>query len=228
MAMVGLLLVSDAKIKSPVPLPFLHMNLLRRHSFMFSLLCGLWQWLLEKEERRMVLLGVDNAGKTTTLEKLKSLFGLKGMPPERIPPTIGFNIGRIQIDKVIAVFWDLGGHSSFRSVWHNYYSEVQGVMFIVDSADPIRIEEAKATLVEVINHDKLKGVPLLCLANKQDKPEALSIQELSRLFEFERLFSERPFHVHPCCALQGQGLEAGVRWLLAEADKFARQSMQQK
>eukprot|EP00439_Symbiodinium_sp_Y106_P006427 s6199_g1.t1 len=142
------------------------------------------------------------------------------MPPERIPPTIGFNIGRIQIDKVIAVFWDLGGHSSFRSVWHNYYSEVQGVMFIVDSADPIRIEEAKATLVEVISHDKLKGVPLLCLANKQDKPEALSIQELSRLFEFERLFSERPFHVHPCCALQGQGLEAGVRWLLAEADKL--------
>ncbi|CAE6917237.1 Arfrp1 [Symbiodinium natans] len=189
---------------------------------MFSLLSGLWQWLLQKEERRMVLLGVDNAGKTTTLEKLKSLFGLKGMPPERIPPTIGFNIGRIQIDKVIAVFWDLGGHSSFRSVWHNYYSEVQGVMFIVDSADPTRIEEAKATLVEVISHDKLQGVPLLCLANKQDKPEALSIQELSRLFEFERLFSERPFHVHPCCALQGQGLEAGVRWLLAEADKFAR------
>ncbi|CAE7239851.1 NME7, partial [Symbiodinium pilosum] len=160
------------------------------------------------EERRMVLLGVDNAGKTTTLEKLKSLFGLKGM--------------------VIAVFWDLGGHASFRSVWHNYYSEVQGVMFIVDSADPTRIEESKATLVEVISHDKLKGVPLLCLANKQDKPEALSIQELSRLFEFERLFSERPFHVHPCCALQGQGLEAGVRWLLAEADKFARSQTTQK
>ena len=44
----------------------------------------------------------------------------------RILPTIGFNIGRIQIDKVIAVFWDLGGHASFRSVWHNYYPEVQG------------------------------------------------------------------------------------------------------
>ena len=50
-------------------------------------------------------------------------------------------------------------------------------MFIVDSADPTRIEEAKATLVEVISHDKLQGVPLLCLANKQDKPEALSIQD---------------------------------------------------
>lgn len=153
----------------------------------------------------MVLLGVDNAGKTTTLEQLKALFGLKAMAPERIPPTIGFNIGRIQIDKVIAVFWDLGGHASFRSVWHNYYPEVQGVMFVVDSADPGRLEEAKRTLLEVIDHEQLKGVPLLCLANKQDKPDAMSVQELSRFFEFERLFSDRSFHVHPCCALQGQG-----------------------
>lgn len=75
----------------------------------------------------MVLLGVDNAGKTTTLEQLKALFGLKAMQPDRIPPTIGFNIGRIQIDHVVAVFWDLGGQASFRSVWHNYYPEVQGL-----------------------------------------------------------------------------------------------------
>ncbi|CAK9103472.1 unnamed protein product [Durusdinium trenchii] len=158
---------------------------------MFSLLCGLWQWLHQKEERRMVLLGVDNAGKTTTLEQLKALFGLKAMPPERIPPTIGFNIGRIQIDKVIAVFWDLGGHASFRSVWHNYYPEVQGVMFVVDSADASRLEEAKRTLLEVVGHEQLKGVPLLCLANKQDKPEAISVQELSRFFEFEQVFGDR-------------------------------------
>eukprot|EP00913_Durusdinium_trenchii_P021141 g19864.t1 len=164
----------------------------------------------------MVLLGVDNAGKTTTLEQLKALFGLKAMPPERIPPTIGFNIGRIQIDKVIAVFWDLGGHASFRSVWHNYYPEVQGVMFVVDSADASRLEEAKRTLLEVVGHEQLKGVPLLCLANKQDKPEAISVQEMPQVF------GDRAFHVHPCCALQGQGLEAAVRWLLAEADKLER------
>mmetsp|Transcript_80400 Transcript_80400/g.211154 ORF Transcript_80400/g.211154 Transcript_80400/m.211154 type:complete len:146 (+) Transcript_80400:79-516(+) len=81
---------------------------------MFGLLHGLYQWMVQKEERRMVLLGVDNAGKTTTLEQLKSRFGAKGMPVDRIPPTIGFNVGRIQIDKVVAVFWDLGGHASFR------------------------------------------------------------------------------------------------------------------
>mmetsp|Transcript_2427 Transcript_2427/g.4478 ORF Transcript_2427/g.4478 Transcript_2427/m.4478 type:complete len:192 (-) Transcript_2427:3-578(-) len=190
---------------------------------MFSLLSGLLKWLLEKEECRMVLLGVDNAGKTTTLEQLKMLFGLKGMPPDRIPPTIGFNIGRIQIDKVIAVFWDLGGHASFRSVWHNYYPDVQGIMFVVDSADSSRLEESKRTLLEVISHENLKGVPILCLANKQDKPEALKVQELSRFFDFEQLFGrDRPHHIHPCSALKGQGLEAGVRWLMAEAGKIVR------
>eukprot|EP00933_Yihiella_yeosuensis_P047071 TRINITY_DN4274_c0_g1_i2.p1 TRINITY_DN4274_c0_g1~~TRINITY_DN4274_c0_g1_i2.p1 ORF type:complete len:206 (+),score=36.48 TRINITY_DN4274_c0_g1_i2:42-620(+) len=189
---------------------------------MFSLLSGLLQWFLQKEECRMVLLGVDNAGKTTTLEQLKVLFGLKGMPPDKIPPTIGFNIGRIQIDKVIAVFWDLGGHASFRSVWHNYYSEVQGVMFVVDSSDSTRMEEAKQILCEVLAHESLAGVPVLCLANKQDKAQALSVQELSRIFDFEKLVGHRPFHVHPCCALEGKGLEAGVRWLLAEASKVKK------
>mmetsp|Transcript_10930 Transcript_10930/g.25697 ORF Transcript_10930/g.25697 Transcript_10930/m.25697 type:complete len:199 (-) Transcript_10930:99-695(-) len=186
---------------------------------MFSLLSGLWQWLLQKEERRMILLGVDNAGKTTTLEQLKSLFGGKGMAADRIAPTVGLNIGRLQIDKVIAVFWDLGGHASFRSVWHNYYPEVQGIMFVVDSADAARIDEAKKILVEVLSHEKLRGIPVICMANKQDISSALDVKEMSRLFNFEQIMANRPFHVHPCCALKGQGLEAGVRWLLSEAGK---------
>lgn len=167
----------------------------------------------------MVLLGIDNAGKTTTLEQLKSLFGAKGIAADRIAPTIGMNIGRLQIDKVIAVFWDLGGHASFRSVWHNYYPEVQGVMFVVDSADTRRMEEAKKVLVEVLNHEKLQGVPVICMANKQDVPSALDVKEISRIFDFEQILGNRPFHVHPCCALKGTGLEAGVRWLLSEAGK---------
>mmetsp|Transcript_5747 Transcript_5747/g.10774 ORF Transcript_5747/g.10774 Transcript_5747/m.10774 type:complete len:199 (-) Transcript_5747:141-737(-) len=184
---------------------------------MFSLLSGLWQWLTQREERRMVLLGIDNAGKTTMLERLKTLFGAKGMDPGRIAPTIGMNIARIQIDKVIAVFWDLGGHASFRSVWHNYYDEVHGIMFVVDSADTPRLEEAQRVLSEVLSHQSLHGVPVLCMANKQDLPSASNVEELSRLLDVERVLGDRAFHVHPCSALKGDGLEAGVRWLLSEA-----------
>mmetsp|Transcript_22526 Transcript_22526/g.49779 ORF Transcript_22526/g.49779 Transcript_22526/m.49779 type:complete len:195 (-) Transcript_22526:184-768(-) len=192
---------------------------------MFSLLHGLWQWLLQKEERRMILLGIDNAGKTTTLEQLKVLFGVKGMPVDRISPTIGLNIGRIQIDKVVAVFWDLGGHASFRTVWHNYYSEVHGIVFVVDSADSARMDDAKRTLVDILGHEALKGVPVLCMANKQDLPNALDAKGISRWLDSEKLFADRPFHVHPCCALRAQGLEEGVRWLLAEAGKLKQRGV---
>merc|ERR1711974_540250 len=168
-----------------------------------------WQWLSLKEERRMVLLGLDNAGKTTTLEQLKRLFGLKGLPAERITPTIGLNLGRIRIDGVDAVFWDLGGHSSFRSVWHNYYEDVQGITFVLDSADQARMEEARSTLENILSHEALRHVPVLCMANKQDLPAAMDEEEISRWLDSERLVGDRPFHVHPCCAVQGQGLEAG-------------------
>lgn len=167
----------------------------------------------------MVLLGIDNAGKTTTLEQMKTLFGQKGMAADRIPPTIGLNLGRIRIDNIDAIFWDLGGHASFRSVWHNYYSEVQGVMFVLDSADTARMDEAKNTLATILSHEAMGGVPVLCMANKQDLPTARDVKELSRWLDFEQLLGDRPFHVHPCCASKGQGLEAGVRWLLAEAGK---------
>merc|ERR1712039_840188 len=125
------------------------------------------------------------------------------------------------IDKVVAVFWDLGGHASFRSVWHNYYGEVQGIIFVVDCADAAKMDEAKKSLLEVISHEHLQGVPLLCMANKQDSPNALDVKGLSRLFDFEKILGDRPHHVHPCCALQGQGLQDGVRWLMLEAGKIA-------
>eukprot|EP00928_Gymnodinium_smaydae_P029733 TRINITY_DN22309_c0_g1_i1.p1 TRINITY_DN22309_c0_g1~~TRINITY_DN22309_c0_g1_i1.p1 ORF type:complete len:200 (+),score=35.24 TRINITY_DN22309_c0_g1_i1:113-712(+) len=190
---------------------------------MFSLLRGLWQWLSQKEERRMILLGLDNAGKTTTLEQLKSLFGQKALSLDRIPPTIGLNLGRIRIDNVDAVIWDLGGHPSFRSVWHNYYEEVQGVVFVLDAADAARLPEAKQTLTNVLSHEGLRGVPVLCMANKQDLPAAADAKEISRWLDFERILADRPCHVHPCCAMRGQGLEEGVRWLLSEAGRCPRE-----
>lgn len=174
----------------------------------------------------MVILGIDNAGKTTLLEQLKTIYGAKGLPLDRIPPTIGFNIGRIQVGQVMAVFWDLGGSATFRTVWHNYYSEVQGIIFVIDSADPTRMEEAKTTMVELLDHEHLRSVPLLLFANKQDKPGALDIKEISRIFDIEILLGDRRHHVLQCSALKGEGLEPGVRWLLEEAGRLKQRTGQ--
>merc|ERR1711920_976790 len=98
-------------------------------------------------------------------------------------------------------------------------------MFVVDSADSARMDEAKRTLVEVLSHEKLQGIPVLCMANKQDRPNALDVKEMSRLFDFEQILGGRPFHVHGCSALKGEGLEAGVRWLLSEAGRVGPRAM---
>merc|ERR1719281_2313185 len=133
----------------------------------------------------MIILGVDNAGKTTMLEQLKKTFGAKSMPIDKIPPTIGLNIGKVTIDGVTAVFWDIGGHISLRSIWHSYYSEVEGIIFVIDSADAGRMDEAKTVLDGLMAHEALQSVPLLCMANKQEIKDALGIEELSRIFTLE-------------------------------------------
>uniref|UniRef100_F6HDE9 ADP-ribosylation factor-related protein 1 n=1 Tax=Vitis vinifera TaxID=29760 RepID=F6HDE9_VITVI len=77
---------------------------------MFSLFHGLWKYLFSKAEFHVLILGIDKAGKTTLLEKLKALYtNLEGLPPDRIVPTVGLNIGRVELSNTKLVFWDLGG-----------------------------------------------------------------------------------------------------------------------
>mmetsp|Transcript_27973 Transcript_27973/g.59450 ORF Transcript_27973/g.59450 Transcript_27973/m.59450 type:complete len:194 (-) Transcript_27973:34-615(-) len=179
---------------------------------MFSLLAGFYSWLTEQEERRMVILGIDNAGKTTMLEQLKAAFGLPALAPEKVVPTIGMNIGKIKVDGVQAVLWDLGGQLSLRSLWHNYFAEVEGIMFLIDSQDRARMVEAKEALYGILRHPELAGVPLLVVANKQDMAEAVGVSEISQLFELEGI-TDRECHIHPCSALKRQGIEESIRWL---------------
>ena len=73
----------------------------------------------------MLLLGLDNAGKTTALEQIKANFGKRQMDLTKIPPTIGFNVATVEVDGVTAIFWDLGGHRNFRIIWKKYFAEVQ-------------------------------------------------------------------------------------------------------
>ena len=139
---------------------------------MFSLIAGLLKWLFSKAEVHILILGVDHAGKTTLLEQMKGVFRKveagKGIPLEKIPPTVGLNIGRMDVGSSRAIFWDLGGQSSLRSIWDKYYSEAHGLMYVVDSADAARFEEAKAALDALLCHPHLSGIPLLFFANKQD------------------------------------------------------------
>jgi len=193
---------------------------------MFSLLAGFWQLLFRKAEFQVLMLGLDHAGKTTILEQLKGIFGgREPLPPSKITPTVGLNIGRIQLQRVKLIVWDLGGQAALRSIWEKYYSEAHALLYVIDASDMERFEESRDTLQQLLSHPDLAGVPLLLLANKQDAEAALSPLEIrSRLqatlegVETQQLFATT--------ALNGEGIEEGIRWLV-DAMRDSPRVMQQ-
>ncbi|XP_062150823.1 uncharacterized protein LOC133859434 [Alnus glutinosa] len=192
---------------------------------MFSLFYGLWKYMFSKTEFHVLILGIDKAGKTTLLEKLKSLYSnLEGLPPDRIVPTVGLNIGRIEVSNTKFVFWDLGGQPGLRSIWEKYYEEAHAVIYVIDAACPSRFEDSKSALEKALRHEDLQGAPLLILANKQDLAEAVSAEELGRYLDLKKL-DERVYMFEAVSAYDGMGIKAGVEWLVDAMERSKRTQM---
>ncbi|ELT95541.1 hypothetical protein CAPTEDRAFT_138515 [Capitella teleta] len=117
---------------------------------MFTLLSGFYKYMFQKEEYFVLILGLDNAGKTTYLEQTKTKFSrnYKGMNLSKITTTVGLNIGKIDIGNVRLNFWDLGGQEELQALWDKYYAESHAVVFMIDSSDKERIEESKEAFGE--------------------------------------------------------------------------------
>ncbi|XP_022984611.1 ADP-ribosylation factor-related protein 1-like isoform X1 [Cucurbita maxima] len=189
---------------------------------MFSLFYGLWKYIFSKTEFHVLILGIDKAGKTTLLEKLKSLFSnLEGLSPDRIVPTVGLNIGRLEVLNAKLVFWDLGGQPGLRSIWEKYYEEAHAVIYVIDAACPSKFEDSKSALEKVLRHEDLQGAPLLVFANKQDLPEAVSAEELSRYLDLKKL-DERVCMFEAVSGYDGMGIKESVEWLVNIMERSKR------
>lgn len=176
-------------------------------------------------ELHVLILGIDKAGKTTLLEKMKSVYSnIEGIPPDRIIPTVGLNIGRIEVANSKLVFWDLGGQPGLRSIWEKYYEEAHAVIFVVDASCPSRFEDAKSALEKVLRHEDLQGAPLLILANKQDIPEAVSADELPQYLDLKKL-DERVFMFEAVSAYDGMGIRESAEWLVEVMERSKRTEM---
>ncbi|XP_018335827.1 ADP-ribosylation factor-related protein 1 [Agrilus planipennis] len=184
---------------------------------MYTLLYGFYKYATQKDEYCILILGLDNAGKTTYLEAAKTKFtkNYKRMNPGKITTTVGLNIGKISVAGISLNFWDLGGQSELQSLWDKYYAESHAIIYIIDSSDRDRIEESKETFDKMIASESLQGVPLLVLANKQDIEDCMGVREVKPIFNKNaHLIGKRDCMVMPVSALTGEGVDEGIHWLV--------------
>lgn len=158
------------------------------------------------KEMRVLMLGLDSAGKTTILYKLKL-----GQNVSTIP-TVGFNVETVTFKKVKFNVWDVGGQDKIRPLWRHYFAGTQALVFVVDSSDRERIEEARTELLRIITDREMKNAVLLVFANKTDLPKAMDVEEVTEKLGLHKL-RDRNWHVQTSCAITGDGLLDGLSWL---------------
>lgn len=240
-----------------------------------------------KEEYSVLLLGLDNAGKTTLLSQIKALFqpradGTPAPNPGKTVPTVGQNVSTISLPDMYLKIWDVGGQITMRNLWQSYYSSCHAIIFVVDSTDvgqnpditrlPSssaatnssrkhstaglgsveqetngdadgddenesaaafteqlaginapgsdfgRLDECRQVLESVLRNADVAGVPILVLANKQDREDSVEVVRIKegfvrKVFEGETGGVVRDSRVLPISALMGSGVQEAVEWV---------------
>jgi len=164
------------------------------------------------QELRIVVLGLDNAGKTTILKKLSD------EDTTQIMPTQGFNIKSLQHEGFKLNVWDIGGQKTIRAYWRNYFENTQALVYVIDSTDRRRLDETGEELSTLMEEEKLAGVPVLIFANKQDLATAMPAKEIAELLNLHNI-RDRQWQIQACSAKTGEGLQNGLEWTVKCASK---------
>ncbi|OJK04603.1 hypothetical protein ASPACDRAFT_1851583 [Aspergillus aculeatus ATCC 16872] len=262
---------------------------------MYHLAKSLYMYATSKEEYSVLLLGLDNAGKTTLLSQIKALYQPPradgSLPASLLPasigktvPTVGQNVATISLPDMYLKIWDVGGQISMRNLWQSYYASCHAIIFVVDSADVGqdpditrlpqrrrasggvtagdddktaaadeeedqeeggdlgstspknvtftaenvginapgsdfgRLDECRQVLESVLKHADVAGVPILVLANKQDREDSVEVVRIKegfvrKVFEGESGAGVRDSRVLPVSALMGSGVQEAVEWV---------------
>ncbi|KAK7102256.1 ADP ribosylation factor 4 [Littorina saxatilis] len=165
--------------------------------------------LFGKKQMRILMVGLDAAGKTTILYKLKL-----GEIVTTIP-TIGFNVETVEYKNISFTVWDVGGQDKIRPLWRHYFQNTQGLIFVVDSNDKERIDEAREELQKMLQETDLQEAVLLVFANKVDLPNAMTASEITEKLGLNQLRNKK-WYIQTTCATQGQGLYEGLDWLSSQ------------
>lgn len=158
---------------------------------------------------RILMVGLDNAGKTTIVKRIN------GEDIREISPTLGFNIKTMLYNGFTLNLWDVGGQKTIRAYWRNYFESTDGLIWVVDSADRTRMQLCAEELHVLLKEERLMAASLLIFANKQDIPGALDIDSISQELRMPE-FSNRNVHIVGCSAVSNAGLREGMDWLVSD------------
>ncbi|KFY27824.1 hypothetical protein V491_00729 [Pseudogymnoascus sp. VKM F-3775] len=165
---------------------------------------------LKDKEMRILMLGLDNAGKTTIVKKIM------GEDVNTVSPTLGFIIKTIDYEGYKLNIWDVGGQKTLRSYWRNYFEKTDALIWVVDATDRLRIEDCRAELHGLLQEERLSGASLLVFANKTDVNGCMDETEIQEGLRLEEIRSHK-WHIIRCSAVTGTNLNEGLAWVVNDA-----------
>ena len=181
----------------------------------------------KEREIRVLVVGLDNSGKTTIVKKIN------GEDISKISPTLGFNISSLHLNDYRLNVWDVGGQKTLRTFWRNYFEKTDALVWVVDSTDVARLQDCKNELDVILKEEKLVDASLLVLANKQDVEGAMSGRDIAEALGLVSIgssnsvsvsssevlsgmtsnSSKRRWRVQKCSATTGDGILDGFEFI---------------
>lgn len=107
----------------------------------------------------------------------------------------------------------MSGHGKYRNLWEHYYAESEGIIFVIDSSDTLRIAVVRDELDLLLQHPDIvsRRIPILFFANKMDLRDSLSTIKIATILGLDRI-QHKPWHICASNALSGEGLQEGSEW----------------
>ncbi|GIQ90236.1 small GTPase superfamily, ARF type, partial [Kipferlia bialata] len=161
-----------------------------------------------KNPCRILIIGLDNAGKTTLLYRMQLGEVVS------VVPTVGFNVEKVTYKRLTFTLWDLGGQTSIRHYWRCYYANTSAVIFVIDASDRDRIPVAKQEFDQVLVEQELTGVPIAVFANKKDVPGSMTPGEVAEALGLNEIRT-RPWSIFHTSAIgeSNQKMMDGLDWV---------------
>ncbi|EON62212.1 ADP-ribosylation factor-like 2 [Coniosporium apollinis CBS 100218] len=168
---------------------------------------------LKDKEMRILMLGLDNAGKTTIVKKIMN------EDVNSVSPTLGFIIKTIEYEGYKLNIWDVGGQKTLRTYWKNYFEKTDTLIWVVDATDRERIDDCRKELMGLLLEEatqRLTGASLLVFKNKSDVPSAMSDDDVREALQLDSIRTHR-WTIMACSAITGQNLQEGLQWVVQDA-----------